>query len=225
MRDASQSYGNRVVRKYKDRYPPPPLIDELRLSGDTLHKEWDSAFIDLLNELAKYVRKHFPQGIKWNPEGAPAESFIGTSSPNSVASPAPSGSAIPPPVSTPSPGAAPPPPPPPPPPESLMAARGPAEPAAGKATTMGAVFSQINQGEGITGALKHVDKSQMTHKNPSLRETKKSPQLPPKPASLKRNTSGSSVTTVPKSGKKTLEGTKWVIVCTPWCSWLMEGKL
>ena len=79
-------------------------------------------------------------------------------------------------------------------------------------STMGAIFSQINQGEGITGSLKHVDKSQMTHKNPSLRETKKSPQLPPKPASLKRNTSGSSVTVVNKTGKKALEGIKWVIV-------------
>jgi len=182
----------------------------VQLSGDESHKEWQIAFTELLNELAKYVRKHFPQGIKWNPEGAPADSFIGTSSPNSILSPAPSGSAVVPPASTPSPGAAPAPPPPPPPPESLLAAK----PASAQAdtSTMGAVFSQINQGEGITGSLKHVDKSQMMHKNPSLRETKKSPQLPPKPASLKRNASGSSVTVVNKSGKKTLEGIKWVIV-------------
>ena len=34
---------------------------------------------------------------------------------------------------------------------------------------MGAVFAEINKGEGITANLKKVDKSQMTHKNPELR--------------------------------------------------------
>ena len=211
MRDASQFYGNRVVREYKDRYILH-RIAELMGSGDTIHKEWQTAFTELLNELTKYVRKHFPQGIKWNPEGAPADSFIGTSSPSSIVSLSLSGPDVVPPAPTPSPGGAPPPPPPPPPPpESLMAAAKAASAPAEK-SSMGAVFSQINQGEGITGVLKHVDKSQMTHKNPSLRETKKSPQLPPKPASLKRNTSGGSVTSVKKSGKKTLEGIKWIIV-------------
>jgi adenylyl cyclase-associated protein len=92
-----------------------------------------------------------------------------------------------------------------------MAANLPSTPS--ENSSMGAVFSQINQGEGITSALKHVDKSQMTHKNPALRDKKTSPHLPPKPDSLKKNPSGSSVTTVNKPvGKKTLEGIKWVIV-------------
>lgn len=84
---------------------------------------------------------------------------------------------------------------------------------------MGAVFSQLNQGEKITSTLKHVDKSQMTHKNPTLREKKASPNPPVKPASLRRNASGSSTNTTAsapsavKAGKKTLEGVKWVIVC------------
>jgi adenylyl cyclase-associated protein len=143
----------------------------------------------------------------------PAETFIGTSIPNSLSSPAPTAPA----PSTG--GAPPPPPPPPPPPESLMAAKSAAP--AEKGTSMGAVFSQINQGEGITGSLKHVDRSEMTHKNPALREKKQSPSLPAKPVSLRRNPSGNSVTSntsVKRPGKKTLEGVKWVIVCPsmPW---------
>src|ERR1700737_3635353 len=106
------------------------------------------------------------------------------------------------------------PPPPPPTPESFMPPKPTTAPAE-KGATMGAVFSQINQGEGITSSLKHVDKSQMTHKNPSLREKKASPRLPEKPAGLRRNASGSSTTAVHKAGKKTLEGVKWVIVCSP----------
>jgi hypothetical protein len=34
---------------------------------------------------------------------------------------------------------------------------------------MEALFSQLQQGEGITAGLKKVDKSEMTHKNPALR--------------------------------------------------------
>ncbi|KAI5282361.1 F-actin-capping protein subunit alpha [Ascosphaera acerosa] len=34
---------------------------------------------------------------------------------------------------------------------------------------MSEVFDQLNQGEKITANLRHVDKSEMTHKNPSLR--------------------------------------------------------
>jgi adenylyl cyclase-associated protein len=84
---------------------------------------------------------------------------------------------------------------------------------------MGAVFSELNQGEGITGALKHVDKSQMTHKNPSLREKRTSPHLPPKPASLQRHPSGGNPPKATKSaGKKALEGNKWVIVLPFVCS-------
>src|SRR5579859_5476749 len=46
-------------------------------SGDTTHKDWQTSFTEILNELQKYVRKHFPQGIKWNSDGLPADTFIG----------------------------------------------------------------------------------------------------------------------------------------------------
>lgn len=34
---------------------------------------------------------------------------------------------------------------------------------------MSSVFAQLNQGESVTKGLRHVDKSEMTHKNPELR--------------------------------------------------------
>jgi adenylyl cyclase-associated protein len=230
MRDASLFYGNRVVREYKDRYPPSEKHPVLIGSGDTVHKEWQTSFTDLLNELQKFVRKHYSQGIKWNATGVPADQFIGSSAPSLVASPSSSLTAnannLPPTVRTPSPGTGgphpPPPPPPPPPPtaESLLATtkRG-SSGSRSTATSMAGVFSQINQGEGITGALKHVDKSEMTHKNPSLREKRTSPHLPPKPASLQRNPSGGNPgkANKPATGKKALEGNKWIIVPTIFC--------
>ncbi len=45
-------------------------------------------------------------------------------------------------------------------------AKAPEAPAGGSA---GAVFSKLNKGESVTAGLRKVDKSEMTHKNPSLR--------------------------------------------------------
>lgn len=125
----------------------------------------------------------------------------------------------------PAPGAAggPPPPPPPPPMPTLDAF--PAPPAHVKSGgDMGAVFEQLNKGESVTSGLKKVDKSQMTHKNPSLRaagavpERRKSsdsvnsqksrgPGTKPKPEAM-RSKSG----TVKKEGRTELDGNKWFIV-------------
>ncbi|CAG8810719.1 1939_t:CDS:2, partial [Racocetra persica] len=75
---------------------------------------------------------------------------------------------------------------------------------------MSAVFKEINRGEDITSALRKVDKSQMTHKNPNLRAgstvsftgaQKKGPAAPPKPASL----------SLKKPPKKEFDNNKWII--------------
>ncbi|CAG8488478.1 6191_t:CDS:2 [Ambispora gerdemannii] len=74
---------------------------------------------------------------------------------------------------------------------------------------MSSVFADLNRGEGIVNTLKKVDKSQMTHKNPSLRagstvsegQQKKGPAAPPKPAAL----------SLKKQPKTELNGTKWII--------------
>lgn len=78
---------------------------------------------------------------------------------------------------------------------------------------MGAVFADLNKGEGVTKGLRHVDKAEMTHKNPSLRNAgtvsaapdspdsaaaKSRPVIPKKPASFQK-----------KPAVKELDGTKW----------------
>lgn len=84
---------------------------------------------------------------------------------------------------------------------------------------MSAVFAEINQGDAITSGLRKVDKSEMTHKNPSLRAGSTVPDRPnglssptsrgkspapgkkPKPESMR----------VKKPGRKDLEGNKWLV--------------
>ncbi|CAI2179393.1 13214_t:CDS:2 [Funneliformis geosporum] len=88
----------------------------------------------------------------------------------------------------------------------------PSAPPRGK-VDMSSVFAELNKGETITSGLKKVEKSQMTHKNPSLRVSSvvsdigakkksiKGPAAPPKPASL----------SLKKPPKKILTGNKWNI--------------
>lgn len=78
---------------------------------------------------------------------------------------------------------------------------------------MGAVFDQLNQGEKITSSLRKVDKSEMTHKNPSLRAgstapgssavrgKSPAPNKKPKPEGMRAK----------KPPRKDLEGNKWYI--------------
>lgn len=86
---------------------------------------------------------------------------------------------------------------------------------------MGAVFEQLNRGEAVTSGLKKVDKSQMTHKNPSLRSSSAvpdkdisrtrspGPDVKPKPPSMRQNSAASTPTK--KEGKKELDGNKWLV--------------
>lgn len=100
--------------------------------------------------------------------------------------------------------------PPPPPPPPAFTSSAPAAPA----PDMGAVFNQLNQGEGITSSLRKVDKSEMTHKNPSLRAgstvsegssavrgKSPAPSKKPKPESMRTR----------KPPRKELEGSKWYV--------------
>lgn len=73
-------------------------------------------------------------------------------------------------------GGPPPPPPPPPPPAGILPSGAPATPPAGGA---GAVFAELNKGEAVTQGLRKVDKSEMTHKNPSLRASSVVPDRAP----------------------------------------------
>lgn len=72
---------------------------------------------------------------------------------------------------------------------------------------MGSVFADLNRGAAVTAGLKKVDKSQMTHKNPSLRAAAPEPPRSKSPAPNKKPESMRTK----KPSRKELEGNKWAI--------------
>ncbi|KAK3294691.1 adenylate cyclase associated N terminal-domain-containing protein [Chaetomium fimeti] len=194
---SAQFYGNKILTANKNK--------------DEQQVEWVKAYYQVFRDLAEYVKTYYNQGVPWNPKGVtPAEAAKLVNTASASAPPAP------PAAPAPAAGGAPPPPPPPPPGPApvLNIKEEKAEPAAPGG--LGAVFSELNKGEAVTKGLRKVDKSQMTHKNPSLRAGStvpeqngsavrgKSPAPPgtkPKPESMR----------VKKPPKKELEGNKWTV--------------
>lgn len=179
---------------------PGPYIVEMRDSAqfyanrvikeykdkDAIHAQWARSFMDLLEALRAYVMAHHRTGLAWNAQGQEVATYRSSYSAPAPPAPAP-------------PGGVPPPPPPPPSTEVAQA------PSAG----MDAVFSQINQGEGITRSLRKVDPTEMTHKNPNLRTgglvEKAAGGTKPVPASKPASLS------TKRPPVKTLEGNKWTV--------------
>lgn len=168
--------------------------------------DWVNSFYTLMKGLVGYIKTHYhPKGVKWNPDGGSVAEALQQLKSAPSAPPAPSASS-----------GGPPPPPPPPPPSLLLAGGPPAPPPKAKEADMGAVFSELNQGEGITAGLKKVDPSQQTHKNPSIRGSA--------PVPTRRDSQNSAKSTPPhtkpkpesmrtkKPPRKELDGTKWLIV-------------
>ncbi|GAA5989232.1 hypothetical protein JCM10908_001216 [Rhodotorula pacifica] len=192
FKDSSMFWVNRVIKEHKDSNPK--------------QVEWARSFVNLLEELRKYIMQHHTTGLTWNPKGADPKTYkLGSSAaPSSGAAPAAAGSAPPPPPPPPPPAPGAPPPPPPPAPGATAAN-------ASSSGDMSSVFAQLNQGEGVTKGLRKVDKSEMTHKNPELRAAgvvpttsspswSGAPQKPPKPNAMQK-----------KPAKKELDGNKWNI--------------
>jgi adenylyl cyclase-associated protein len=175
--------------------------------------EYIQAYYKIFRSLVAYVKQNFQTGLSWNQKDgidcleALKQVQSGSATPKASAAGGP-------------------PPPPPPPPLPNFDDNGvPAPPpppsgapaSSGSGGDMGAVFDQINSGSSVTSRLKKVDKSEMTHKNPSLRATNavpertssqssstsrgKSPMPAKKPDSLRTK----------RPGKKELEGNKWII--------------
>ncbi|TQV96574.1 hypothetical protein V2A60_003038 [Cordyceps javanica] len=187
---SAQFFGNRVIKEYKDK--------------DSKQVEWIQSFYLIFKQLRDYVKQYFANGIPWNPKGEPAAAVVKAleSAPSNGTPAAPSA------------GGPPPPPPPPPGPAPVLDIKTEdAAPAAPSATGgLGAVFSELNKGDAVTKGLRKVDKSQMTHKNPSLRTNttvpsgndrprSPAPGKKPKPESMRMK----------KPPKKELEGNKWTI--------------
>lgn len=188
-------YGNKVLTDYKEK--------------DRTHVQYIQSYYQIFRSLAAYLRKHYPRGLTWNDkDGIDAkEAFTQVTSVSGSSQGAPPPPPPPVPVLNVPGGGVPPPPPPPP---------GMAPVAAAPAPDMSAVFDQLNQGDAITSNLRKVDKSEMTHKNPSLRASSTvpdsqggsanrakspAPSKKPKPESMRTR----------KPPRKDLEGSKWFI--------------
>lgn len=197
---SAQYYGNRVIKDHKDKDPQ--------------QVEWIQSFQQIFKDLSEYIKQYFPSGIPWNPKGPSVEEVLK----NMSAAPAPTSAAAaaaPPPPPPPPAGGLPPPPPPPGPPPVIQIKDDKSAAPTKAAGGFDAVFSQLNQGEAVTKGLRKVDKSQMTHKNPSLRASSTVPDAEdphargkspapgkkPKPESMR----------VKKPPVKVLEGNKWMV--------------
>lgn len=181
---------------------------------DAKHVALVQSYYSLWKSLQAYIRQHYPTGLTWN--NSPTGLELGAALKQVQAGQSAGGAPAPAPPA----GGPPPPPPPPPLPNFDNAPPPPPQPAAksGGAGDMGAVFDQLNRGEAVTAGLRKVDKSEMTHKNPSLRSSapamersrSRGPETKPKPASMR----GAGAATPKKEGKKELDGNKWIIVRT-----------
>ncbi|EFE34304.1 uncharacterized protein ARB_06703 [Trichophyton benhamiae CBS 112371] len=185
----AQFYGNRVLNQYKDK--------------DKTHVEYIQAYYQIYKSLIDYIKEYYPRGVTWNDKDGidvmDALKQVSSGSSSVAAPPAAAAKEA---------GGAPPPPPPPPPPGPPPVIK-----AAAPSNDMSAVFDQLNQGSAVTAGLRKVDKSEQTHKNPSLRAQSIVPGSPtsrgkspapskkPKPESMR----------VKKPSRKQLEGNKWFI--------------
>ncbi|KAL3467588.1 adenylate cyclase associated N terminal-domain-containing protein [Aspergillus heterothallicus] len=193
-----QYYGNKVLKEYKEK--------------DRTHYDYIQAYYQIFKSLASYLRNHYPKGLTWNDkDGIDAQEALQQVKGGNASGAGNATAAAPPPPPVPTlnvPGGAPPPPPPPPPPPMI-----PDQSSSSSSSDMSAVFAQLNQGDAVTSGLRKVDKSEMTHKNPSLRASSTvpgsagtrskspAPNKKPKPESMR----------IRKPPRKDLEGTKWFV--------------
>lgn len=132
------------------------------------HVEWVRALLAVLEESRKYVMEHHTTGVTWNhnvsdlclalfrqltwSKGIPIENYSTATAPAGQPGP----------------------PPPPPPPPAAVAAHALPPSSSGSPA---ALFAEINNAD-VTKGLRKVDKSEMTHKNPSLRAGSTVPSTP-----------------------------------------------
>ncbi|XP_044523965.1 adenylyl cyclase-associated protein 1 isoform X2 [Gracilinanus agilis] len=148
------------------------------------HVDWVKAYLAIWTELQAYIKEYHTTGLAWNKTGPTAKELSGISSGPSAPPPPPPG--------------------PPPPPISTSSS-------CDESASRSALFAQINQGEGITHALKHVSDDMKTHKNPALKSQSGPVRSGPKPFTAPKPAGGAT----PKPATKKeppvleLEGKKW----------------
>ncbi|KAJ1668106.1 suppressor of rasval19 [Coemansia sp. RSA 1813] len=191
MKDSAQFYSNRVLKKWRE-------TDENQV-------EWVKAFLGIFRELAAYVKEFHTTGLTWNMRGEDVSTAVAALKGKKAATSATGNisAQVPPPPPPPAPTAA-----------ELSEAKvsNAAQPAADPPTSRSALFAQINKGNTVTSGLRHVDKTEMTHKNPCLRGT----------GTIKSSSQGDSSGSQDAQAKKAtvaqkrparmeLQGTKWVV--------------
>ncbi|KAJ2663404.1 F-actin-capping protein subunit alpha [Coemansia sp. RSA 1200] len=196
MKDSAQFYSNRVLKKWRE--------------SDENQVEWVKALLGIFRELAAYVKEFHTTGLTWNMRGEDVSTAIAALKGKPAAGV--NGSAQAPP---------PPPPPPPPAPSAADTAESAGTRDKGNASSedpsesRSALFAQINKGGTVTSGLRHVDKSEMTHKNPNLRAASVV-----KSSSAQGSSAGSQDTQAQRTAttaaqqrppRMELEGTKWVV--------------
>lgn len=161
-------------------------------NDDPIHTQWVRSFMNILDGLYTYIKKNYVTGLTWNENGVECSEILKeqkNNNTNDLAPPPPPGPA----------------PPPPPTPVPEAASVDPKQ----TQGDMSDVFKSLNQGVSITSNLRKVDKSEMTHKNPTLRASSVVPSKE-KPESPIVDTKNPTAT---KKGPPVLalEGTKWIV--------------
>ncbi|KAM4048435.1 adenylyl cyclase-associated protein 1 isoform 1-T2 [Anomaloglossus baeobatrachus] len=164
---------------------------------DKKHVDWVRSYLSIWTELQAYIKEHHTTGLSWRKTGPKAGPS--TSAPSAPCAPR----AGPPP---PPPGG-----PPPPPPPAPASASAPSDDSEARSQ----LFAQLNQGENITRALKHVPEDMKTHKNPALKSQSGPIRSGPKPFTSPKPTNICSPAAKPAPKKEPpvleLEGKKWKV--------------
>ena len=181
-----------------------------------LHVEWIQSFYSLFKAMIAYVKQHHPTGLVWNNKsGVDAKQALAQIQSSSSSSSSSSANGTRPVSRVPTSGSAPPPPPPLPKFDNSVTLPS-VKDTKSTGGDMNDVFSQLNQGEAVTSSLRRVDKSEMTHKNPSLRSS----AIIPGPQRSASSSSGGAPNKKPKPegmrtkkpARKELDGNKWIVV-------------
>uniref|UniRef100_A0A286XX92 Adenylyl cyclase-associated protein n=1 Tax=Cavia porcellus TaxID=10141 RepID=A0A286XX92_CAVPO len=154
---------------------------------DKKHVDWVKAYLSIWTELQVYIKEFHTTGLAWSKTGPGARELSGLpSGPSAVSGPPP-----------PLPG----------PPSPPVATSSGSDDSASRS----ALFAQINQGESITHALKHVYDDMKTHKNPALKAQSGPVRSGPKPFSAPKPQTSSSPRPATKKEPALLEleGKKW----------------
>lgn len=161
---------------------------------DKKHVDWVRSYLNIWTELQTYIKEHHTTGLSWRKTGPKA-------GPTTSAPSAPSAPKVGPPPPPP-PGGPPPPPPP-----------APASASGDDSQSRSQLFAELNQGENITKALKHVPDNMKTHKNPALKSHGGPVRSGPKPFTSPKPTNIGSPAAKPAPKKEPpvleLEGKKW----------------